>query len=151
MRGETQKVEVFNVPEKLNERFGKDISVLEISERRFVAVVAPENMVKVCRYVFRDLGARMSTATGIDQRSSVELMYHFSLDAHNMVVSIKTFASKPDCTIDSFGAEVPAAVYIEREISEMLGVTFRNHPDPRHLELPDDWPVGKFPWKRGEL
>jgi len=151
VRGETLTVEAFDVTGKLNERFGDDVTITERNKKRYVVTVAPENMCKVCRYVFRDLGARMSTATGIDQRSSVELMYHFSMDAHNMIVSVQSFVPKPELVVDSFGAETPSAEFIEREMAEMFGVTFRNHPDPRRLQLPDEWPEGKFPWRRGEL
>jgi NADH:ubiquinone oxidoreductase subunit C len=41
-----------------------------------------------------------------------------------------------------------AAEWIEREMWELLGIRFRNHPDLRHLLLSDDWPEGKYPLRR---
>ena len=41
-----------------------------------------------------------------------------------------------------------AAEWIEREMWELLGISFRDHPDLRHLVLQDDWPEGKYPLRR---
>ena len=42
----------------------------------------------------------------------------------------------------------PAAEWIEREMWELLGIDFKNHPDMRHLLLDDDWPEGNYPLRR---
>jgi len=34
---------------------------------------------------------------------------------------------------------IPGADFYEREVGEMLGVTFEGHPGPEHLLLPEDW------------
>ena len=38
--------------------------------------------------------------------------------------------------------------WIEREISELLGIKFKNHPDMRRLLLSDEWPEGVYPLRR---
>lgn len=50
------------------------------------------------------------------------------------------------CLVPKAAAAIPSAVPIyraaqwhERECSEMFGITFTGHPDPRHILLPDDW------------
>ena len=42
---------------------------------------------------------------------------------------------------------IPGASFYEREIGEMLHLTFDGHPDPRPLLLPDDW-NGDAPLRR---
>jgi len=42
--------------------------------------------------------------------------------------------------VDSVSAIWKAADWMERETAEMFGITFKNHPDPRHILLPDDFP-----------
>jgi Ni,Fe-hydrogenase III component G len=31
---------------------------------------------------------------------------------------------------------------------EMLGVKIENHPNPKRLFLPDDWPEGEYPLRK---
>jgi Ni,Fe-hydrogenase III component G len=50
--------------------------------------------------------------------------------------------------VESIACRVPATEWIEREIHELLGVEFRNHPDMRHLLLTDDWPEGNYPLRK---
>ncbi|MCK4504279.1 MAG: NADH-quinone oxidoreductase subunit C, partial [Candidatus Aegiribacteria sp.] len=44
--------------------------------------------------------------------------------------------------------EIEAFNWIEREISELLGVTFTGHPDPRKLLLADNWPECVYPLRQ---
>ncbi|ASJ13438.1 NADH-quinone oxidoreductase subunit C [Thermococcus thioreducens] len=61
----------------------------------------------------------------------------FDLPKENLVL--------PTITDLMIGAETN-----EREIREMLGVEFEGLKNKRHLFLPDDWPEGKYPWRRDE-
>jgi len=44
-----------------------------------------------------------------------------------------------------FSPYFEAANWVEREINELLGISFTGHPDMRKLLLPDDWPEGVYP------
>ncbi|MHB8092013.1 MAG: NADH-quinone oxidoreductase subunit C [Syntrophales bacterium] len=41
--------------------------------------------------------------------------------------------------VDSVSAIWKAANWMERETAEMFGITFKNHPNPQHILLPDDF------------
>ena len=58
------------------------------------------------------------------------------------------FKSIPYDPLDSIAPFCRAAEWIEREMWELLGIRFRNHPDLRHLLLDDDWPEGQYPLRR---
>ena len=62
--------------------------------------------------------------------------------------SIRTRLDREAPEIESIAKICPAAEWIEREIWELLGIQFRNHPDLRHLLLDEDWPEGKYPLRR---
>ena len=64
------------------------------------------------------------------------------------MVVIKTKMPRENPEVESIAAICPAAEWIEREMWELLGITFKNHPDMRHLLLTDDWPEGKYPLRR---
>ena len=132
--------------EKRLESFG--VSLFLRNPRRLYIDVPPEYSREVNRIVFEELEGRLATATGMDCPSRIEVLYHYCLDSSGIVVTLRTWADKPDCVLDSVATLFPGALFIEREIQDLLGVRFRNHPDPRRLLLADDWPEGVYPLRR---
>ena len=122
--------------------------VFEKSPKRIYLEVKPENVPVVSRVMFSELEARFQIATGIDTPSAIEILYHWVFDLHNCVITIKTKLDRQKPEIESIASICPAAEWIEREMWELLGITFKNHPDMRHLLLKDDWPEGQYPLRR---
>ena len=120
----------------------------ERSERRVFIAVAPEDVVPATRFFCEQLGARFQTATGVDTPAGFEILYHWAFDRPGCVVSLRTLLPRDEPEIESIANVCSAAEWIEREMWELLGIRFRNHPDMRHLLLSDDWPEGKYPLRR---
>ena len=118
------------------------------NEKRVCVDVPPENSLTANRILFDEFRARLATATGKDTRDRIEVAYHYCFDALNVVVSLRTWGLKPNPEVDSVAQIFPGANFIEREMYDLLGVKFRNHPDPRRLLLADDWPEGVYPLRR---
>lgn len=118
--------------------------------RRIYCDVVPARLVEVAHALINSHRLRFITASGVDSRFSVEVLYHFSADPEGVVLTLRVTLAKDDLEIDSLAPITRAADWIEREIHEMLGVNFRGHPDPRRLLLADDWPEGKHPLRRDE-
>ena len=57
---------------------------------------------------------------------------------------------KPKLEVESLAGIIKGTEWIEREINELLGVTFKNHPNMIHLILPEDWPKGNYPLRRDQ-
>jgi len=123
-------------------------SIFQRNPRRIFVDVPPEHTLEANRYMFEQLGARLATATGMDTPNRIEVLYHYCLDSVGVVVTIRTWADKPELVLDSVATIFPGANFIEREIQDLLGVRFRDHPDPRRLILADDWPEGVYPLRR---
>ena len=132
--------------EKRLESFG--VVLFLRSPRRLYVDTPPEHSREVNRIMFEEVEGRLATATGMDTPSRIEVLYHYFLDQDGIAVTVRTWADKPDCVLDSVATILPGALFIEREIQDLLGVRFRNHPDPRRLLLADDWPEGKYPLRR---
>ncbi|MDD5483302.1 MAG: NADH-quinone oxidoreductase subunit C [Kiritimatiellae bacterium] len=127
---------------------GKIINWTEKSPRRIYVEARPEDIPEISRCLFRDLEARFSIATGTDTPSAMEVLYHWAFDQCGMFFSVRTKLNREKPEIESITAICRGAEWIEREMWELLGITFHNHPDMRHLLLSDDWPAGKYPLRR---
>ena len=110
--------------------------------------VKPDDVPEATRLIFKDLGARFQIASGVDTPSVIEILYHWAFDSLDFVVTVKTKLDRDKPEIESVASICTGTEWIEREMWELLGITFRNHPDMRHLLLLDDWPEGKYPLRR---
>jgi Ni,Fe-hydrogenase III component G len=137
-----------SVMEQIKDKFGTKIEISLRSYRR-VYINAPKVEVEaVIRFLYTELGARFSIATGLDTQTGVEILYHMAFDREGLLVSVRTLVEKPELEINSFTGFMPSAEWIEREIHEMLGVKFLGHPNLERLLLPDDWPEGVYPYRK---
>jgi len=137
--------------ENIKVRAGKDIlEFTDKSKRRIYITIKKEALPKIVKYLFNDEKARFSTASGVDTKEAIEILYHFSVDEIGLIVSLRVILQKPNLEIDSLTSIMKCAEWIEMEIHELLGVKFRGHPNPKHLLLKDDWPKGNYPLRRDQ-
>ena len=130
-------------------RFNEDILDFEDkSNTRVYVNIKPEAIVRTGTYLFRNVGARFNTATGIDLPPNIEILYHFIVEDINLLISLRVLLDREKPEIESMAKEIEAFNWIEREMSELLGITFIGHPDPRRLLLADNWPEGVCPLRQ---
>jgi len=133
----------------IESKFGDAITeVYEKSPRRVFITVDPVRLPDVAEYLYKDVGCRFSIATGMHMAHGIEILYHFALDRGNKFINLRVILDTEKPSIESIATRVPAADWIEREMHELLGIEFRNHPDMRHLLLTDDWPEDNYPLRR---
>jgi Ni,Fe-hydrogenase III component G len=134
------------VLKNLKSKFKEDIiDIFEKSPMRIYIEIKPEAIVTIGNYIFKDLRARFNIASGMDLRSHFEILYHFTIEEINLLISLRVKLSKDKPEIDSLAPSFEAANWIEREMSELLGINFKGHPDMRRLLLSDEWPEGLYP------
>lgn len=124
------------------------LNIFEKSPRRVYIDVKPENIKQMVEFIFRRLEARFVTASGVDTPNGIEILYHFSFDIEGKIITLRTKIDKQNPEIESITPIIKGAEWIEREIYELLGVRFKNHPNLKKLLLPEDWPEGKYPLRR---
>ncbi len=118
------------------------------SPRRTYLRINRERVYELAQYLFKEIGCRLSIATGIDTRDGLEIIYHFSYDPAGTYYNIKTVVPKDDPKIKSLSDFLPAANWIEREMHELLGIGFLGHPNLIPLLTAEDWPEGTYPLRR---
>ena len=77
--------------------------------------------------------------TCIDWKTHLTMVYHLTstIHRHHLVVKIKLDRTKPE--VETVCDIWRTAEFHEREVFELFGVFFLNHPDLRNLILPDMW------------
>ncbi len=134
------------VLKNIREKFREDIvDFFDKSAKRVYIEIKPESIVKIAGYIFKHLGARFNIASGVDVRNHIEILYHFTFEDINLLISLRVKLLKSRLEIDSLIPVFEAANWIEREIHELLGINFKGHPDLRRLLLADDWPEDVHP------
>jgi Ni,Fe-hydrogenase III component G len=138
-----------DVVKEIKTRFKDDIiDFFDKTPKRIYIEIKTDAIVRVGEYIFKELEARFNIASGVDARTHLEILYHFSLEYINLLISLRVKLDKKKPEIESLANTFKGVNWIEREISELLGIEFRNHPDLRRLLLPDDWPEGVYPLRR---
>jgi len=89
----------------------------------------------------------ISAITGVDVGENIEVIYHF--DCRPAVLNLKILIPTSDPRVRTVTEIFPGAVFYERDLMEMLGVKVEGHPNPKRLFLPDDWPEGVYPLRKG--
>lgn len=65
--------------------------------------------------------------------------YHIHSMIYNRRVRVKVFVAEDDPVIPTSTEVWPSANWLEREIWDMMGIRFDNHPDMRRVLMPQDW------------
>ena len=135
--------------ENIKVRSGKNlVEFTDKSKNRVYFTINKNILPQIAKYLFNEEKARFSTASGVDTRKAVEILYHFSVDEAGLIVTLRVILDKSSLEIESLTSLMKCAEWIEMEIHEMLGVNFRGHPNLKHLLLIDDWPEGNYPLRR---
>jgi len=105
--------------------------------------IAPERIVEVCDFLKRDEKTPFDylsdlTCVHYPDRGDApfEVVYNLFSISTNERVRLKAKTSE---SIDSVTGVWPAANWLEREVYDLFGIRFANHPDLRRLLLPPDW------------
>lgn len=78
--------------------------------------------------------------TGVDWPENLSVIYHLTSTKHGHSLVLKVFTdNRENPAIDTVGDIWRTAEFHEREVYDLLGIHFNNHPDLRRLFLDDDW------------
>jgi len=129
---------------KLKEQFGE--VVLEASEflGQLSIVVNAAQIVEVCESLRDDAETPFNYLSDLtcvhypdNKAAPFEVVYQLYSISQNERVRLKIDASENG--VASVTGVWPAADWLEREVYDLFGVVFLNHPDLRRILLPPDW------------
>ena len=142
-----------NIDELLNHlsvKFDSKILKTYKHNRRHAYIdIYPKDVVEITKHLFKDLNLRFNIASGVDDLDAIEVLYHFSSDKENFVLTVRAMIKEKDVpSVDTITSYTKSGWWIEREIHELFGVGFNGNNDLRPLLLPDEWPKGVYPMRK---
>lgn len=77
--------------------------------------------------------------TCVDWKTHLTMVYHLSSTTfrHSLVIKAKVNRENPE--IETLANTYHTAEFLEREVYDLFGVKFLNHPDLRRLLLTEEW------------
>jgi len=138
------------IVEKLEKEFKDDIlEIFEHNEKRVYIKINNEALLKIAEFLHKKLGLRFVIASATDLKEGFEIIYHFSDDKKSgAMINIRVLMPHNKPEIESLTQVFRGAEWIEREIYDLLGIKFLNHPNLVRFLLPEDWPEGVYPLRR---
>jgi NADH-quinone oxidoreductase subunit C len=104
--------------------------------------VAPANLRAACttlRVSGYNFFEDMTAVDWFPSSPRFQLSYHLLSHAFKDRIRLRVMLDESALTIDSITPIWAGANYFEREVFDLFGIHFAEHPDLRRIMLPDDW------------
>lgn len=91
--------------------------------------------------------------SGLQEKPDLRCVWHLSSYVHRHQIAVRADVPRDAPVLPSAVTVWPAALWLERETYDLVGIRFEGHPDLRRLLLPEEWvghPLRKD-WKEGEV
>jgi NADH-quinone oxidoreductase subunit C len=106
-------------------------------------IITPELLIQVAEFLKDNEICKFDmlvNQTGVDWKDSLMVVYHLRCTSNGTMLVLKTrTADRENPLIDTVSSIWRTAEFHEREIFDLFGIRFRNHPDMRRIFLDDDW------------
>ena len=128
---------------ELPAKFAKAITSTSTALGELSFVVDAASIIEVCAFLKNSQGwNRVSSITCVDwfpQEPRFEVVYllHNTTTWERLRLKVKVSGVTPE--LDSATSVWAGANWYEREIFDMFGITFHNHPDLKRILMPVDW------------
>lgn len=78
--------------------------------------------------------------TAVDFLTHMTMVYHLDSTQHRHLIVLKSMLTDRETpSIDSLTSLYPTAEFFEREVFDLFGIRFNNHPNLKRLYLEDDY------------
>lgn len=108
-------------------------------------LIDSSDLLLVCEQLYRNSEAyfdMLTCITGVDngsEASTMEVIYQLYSIPFNHSLMLKVVVPRENPEVESITAIWKSANWLEREVFDMFGIVFKNHPDLRRILMPADW------------
>lgn len=112
---------------------------IEVSEQGYLTVPV-DTLVRLMRDLKENYGFNfLSNVTAVDYLDYFESVYDVSVVGEPDMIHIKTRVDRHNPVVPSMVPIWGGAIWQEREVYDLMGITFKDHPDLRRILLDDEW------------
>jgi len=130
-------------------KFKPDIlEVARKNQKRAVITIKPEAILRTAGHLYKEAGLRFIIASAIHTKRGFEIYYHFSLDSAGLILNLHVVLDSVRPEIESLSNMFNASNWIEREMHELFGINFLNHPNQDKLISEGNWAEGVYPYRK---
>ena len=132
------------IHQRLKARFGDQVGDCSATVQDPFIMVQPSAIEAVGQFLktesdlFFDC---LSNESGVDYKAKnvIQIVYHLYSYRHHHAIVLKVDAPRDQPVVRTVEHVWKTANWLEREIYDLLGVTFEGHVDLRRLLMPEDW------------
>ena len=135
------------VVERIKSTFADEVLSIEESAKQTAISVKPKKILRILKLLKEDSELAfdyLQDVCGVDYLNQgmperfavVYNLYSFKNNAH---IRVKTFVPEENPAIDSVSSLWASADWAEREVYDMYGIKFNNHPNLKRILLPDGY------------
>jgi len=135
------------VLQRLREQCGDALLDVKVWRHETTILVAPHDLLRVCKYLRdeREIAFDfLSSVVGVDRLTlpdsspRFEVVYHLYSIQYKRRLRLKVRVHEGEA-VPSVTAVWESANWHEREVFDLFGVVFQDHPDLRRILMPEDW------------
>ncbi|HMB93013.1 MAG TPA: NADH-quinone oxidoreductase subunit C [Rhodothermales bacterium] len=138
-----QTTQVADVVDALREKFGDTVGDLIVYAGEHTVFVGKAQIVEVCRWLKDEQGfTYFVDMGGVDRFTDgdrFEVFYNLVSITDRKRIRLKIRVDEEDLHVPSVTGVFRAANWNEREVYDMLGIVFDDHPDMRRMFMPEDF------------
>lgn len=135
--------------EKLKSGFGSEITgILVTNNRRIIVTINSDALITIAKWLYEVEHFRFIIASALHSKRGFEIHYHFSKDSEGLILNLHVILDKMKPEIESLSNMFNATNWIEREMHELFGINFLNHPNLEKLISEGNWAEGVYPLRK---
>ncbi|WHZ27495.1 MAG: NADH-ubiquinone oxidoreductase chain C [Nitrospira sp.] len=134
--------------QRIQQTFSVGITGLAEWRGDVAVTVSRDKLHEVAQFLRDDPGmdfdyiVHVSSVDWPDDEERFEVVWELYSIRKRHRIRLKARVPESDCVVDSLTDLWKGADFMEREVFDMMGIRFRNHPDLRRILMPDDYTEG---------
>ena len=124
----------------IHQKLKSEFPQLAFEEQPNALIIPKQGILEVARFLKDQLSFdNCHCLTAVDRKDKMEVVYHLYSFSSHFMLTLKVVVPLDDLNVESVSLLWKSANWLEREVYDLFGIKFANHPDLRRIMNPDAW------------